>query len=237
MRRIIYLIVIMLGTAVFAQTADAHAIWIESNTTAKKNSTHPVKIVYGDYAEGVIEPTSKWYSDLGTLEVWVTSPSKKKTKLALTNADDHLASSFVTDEDGLYLITTVHATKDLGGTTKYEFSSVAPVLSGKANADFSAISETLSVTVKPKVFKAGEVVELQVRNGIDPFANATVQVMSPQGWVKTIKTDDKGLISFTPRLKGDYIIEASEHKKDAGEWNGKQHTHVWKGSTAHLLVQ
>lgn len=237
MKHIFYIIIIWAISSAATLSASAHAIWIESNTIAKKNTAHEVRIVYGDYAEEIIEPTFKWYSDLKTLEVWVTTPSKKKTKLLLTDAKDHLASSFVPDEDGLYYITTVHSAKDLGGTTKYEFSSVATVFSGKGNADFSPVVETLSVTTSQNIFKTGNVIELQVNKGNQPFINAEVQVMSPQGWIKTIKTNDKGHINFTPRLAGKYVIEASEHKKELGEWHGKQHTHVWKGSTAHILVQ
>ncbi|MES2653248.1 MAG: DUF4198 domain-containing protein [Bacteroidota bacterium] len=236
MKHIFFLIAVLVVSLTTAQTADAHAIWIESNTKAIKNKAHEVKIIYGDYAEEIIEPTSKWYSDLKTLEVWVTSPSKKKTKLLLTDATDHLVSSFVPIEDGMYYITTVHVTKDLGGTTKYEFSSVASVLSGKASAEFAAVEQPLSVTVKPNAYKANDLIELQVSKDNQPFAKAEVQIMSPGGWIKTVKTNDKGQVSFTPKFKGNYIIEASEYKEEAGEWHAKKHTHVWKGSTTRILV-
>lgn len=221
-----------------SQSADAHAIWIESGSKATKNKAHDVKIFYGEYPAGEIEPTEKWYSDLKSLEVWVISPSKKKTKLTLSDAVSHLSSSFVPDEDGIYYITTVHSTRDLGGTTKYEFSSVAPVLSGKAAAAAApaALEQPLSIVVQPAAYKTNGLVELQVWKDGEAFADGEVLIMSPEGWVKTVKADDRGQVSFIPKLKGNYVIETSHYRKEAGEWNSKPYTHTWKGSTTRILV-
>ena len=236
MKKIIFFFAVIAAYTGVVQTANAHAIWIESNPAATKNKAHEVKIFYGEYPEGEVEPTAKWYSDLKSLEVWLTSPSKKKTRLVLTDATDHLNSSFVPDEEGVYFITTVHATKDLGGATKYEFSSVAPVLSGKTASLPAAPEIPLAIIVAPKTYRADGVVELQVRKGSEAFVGGEVMIMSPEGWVKTVKTNDKGQVSFTPKLKGSYVIEASEYKKETGEWNQKQYTHTWKGSTTRILV-
>jgi uncharacterized GH25 family protein len=232
---IVYLIV--LGSYLLGSTeARAHAIWIESNSKATKNKVHDVKVFYGEYPSGVSDSTAKWYSDLKTLEVWVTSPSKKRTKLELSDLSTHLTSSFIPDEDGLYYISTVHTTKDLGGKTKYEFSSVAPVLSGKATAAPLTLEQPLAVIVKPDEYKVNNLVEIQVWKAGQAFVDGEVLIMSPEGWVKTVKSDANGKVSFTPKLKGNYVIETSEYKKEDGEWNAKQYTHTWKGSTTRILV-
>ncbi len=237
MRKLIALLVIMGAYFAGSQTARAHAIWIESNSKATKNKAHEVNVFYGEYPSGVSDSTAKWYSDLKSLEVWVLSPSKKKTKLDLKDLSTHLTSFFIPDEDGLYYISTVHTTKDLGGKTKYEFSSVAPVLSGKATVAPVALEQPLSVIVTPDAYKINNLVELQVWKAGQAFVDGEVLIMSPEGWVKTVKSDANGKVSFTPKLKGNYVIETSDYKKEAGEWNAKQYTHTWKGSTTRILVK
>lgn len=230
-------LLIALATYFGHEDASAHAIWIQSDPKASKNKTHEVKIFYGEYPSGETDSTAKWYSDLKDLEVWVTSPSQRKTKLELKDVATHLASSFIPDEDGLYYISTVHATKDLGGTTKYEFSSLVPILSGKAGAASGPVpSASLAVVSEPKLYRDNEVIELQVWNGTKAFGEAEVLIMSPEGWVKTLKTDDQGKVSFKPQSKGRYVIEASEFKKEAGQWNDKAFTHSWKGTTTSFIV-
>jgi uncharacterized GH25 family protein len=236
MKKAILLMTAILLFAGIAERAEAHAIWIESAAKATKNKAHQVNVFYGEYPEGEADPTAKWFSDLKDLEVWVISPSKKKTKLTLSDATTHLSSSFVPDEDGIYHVTTAHATKDLGGATKYEFSSVVPVLCGTAAATNAAPEQALAIVAKPKTYTTKDVVELNVYKGGQAFAGGTVQIMSPQGWVKTLKTNDKGQVSFTPVIKGNYVIETSDYLPETGEWNQKQYTHSWKGSTTHLVV-
>ncbi|WP_400193272.1 DUF4198 domain-containing protein [Hymenobacter sp. B81] len=223
---------ILVGTS----TATAHAIWIESPTKATKHKAHEVKIVYGDYAEGVVEPTAKWYSDLKTLEVWVTGPAQQKTRLTLTDAGTHLVASFVPEADGLYYLSTVHATRELGGSTKYEFSSVTPVLVGRGAAALAPPAQPLAIVVAPRAYKANEPVEAQVWKAGQVFKNGKVELMSPEGWVKTVQTDANGKLVFTPKLKGSYVLEASDYQEQAGEWHQKKYTHFWQGSTTRILI-
>lgn len=230
-------LLLVLGAYLLGSTeAKAHAIWIESNAKAIKNKAHEVNIFYGEYSSGLSDSTAKWYSDLKNLEVWVTSPGKAKTKLELKDLSTHLSSTFIPEEDGLYYISTVHATKDLGGTTKYEFSSVVPVLSGKAAASTSKPDQVLAVAVAPLAHKTNSQIDVQVWKDGQAFADGEVLIMSPDGWAKTLKSDSKGQVSFIPQLKGGYVIETSDYKKEDGEWHGKKYTHSWKGSTTHILV-
>lgn len=236
MKKVLLSIVALIACLTLTQQANAHAIWIESNSKGSKNKPQQVKVFYGEYPEGVADPVEKWYSDLKGLQVWVISPSQRKSQLTLTNAKDFLSASFTPDEDGVYYVTTVHATKDLGGTTKYEFSSVAPVLVGSPITAPAAPAQSLALIVAPKPYKVNDQVQLQVWKDGQAFVGGEVLVMSPEGWVKTIKTDDKGQITFSPKLKGNYVIEASDYKKEEGKWNDKDYTHSWKGSTTRILV-
>jgi uncharacterized GH25 family protein len=218
------------------QTAAAHAIWIESDAKAVRNKAHDVKVFYGEYPEGNPDSTQNWFSDLKNLEVWVTSPSKKRIKLVLNNAATYLSGSFIPEEDGVFYITTSHQTKELGGTTRYEFSSIVPVLSGKADVSSAVPDNLLAIIVQPKIYKANKVIELLVIKNGGAFAGKEVTIMSPDGWVKTVKTNDRGEVSFTPKSKGSYVIETSDYKKQEGEWNEKKYSHTWHGSTTRIQI-
>lgn len=230
-------LLIALATYFGNETASAHAIWIQSDPKASKNKTHEVQVYYGEYPSGQTDSTAKWYSDLKDLEVWVISPSRRKTKLELKDLSTHLSASFVPDEEGVYYISTLHTAKDLGSTTKYAFSSLVPILSGKTEAfSMPAPPIPLAVVAEPKSYRSNQLIELQVRKGSAAFAQGEVLIMSPEGWVKTLKTDDQGKVSFKPQVKGRYVIEASDYKEEAGQWNDKAFTHSWTGTTTSFTV-
>ena len=235
MKKLIVLFFVLAAYVGAGLEANAHAIWIQSNPKASKNKAHEVNVFYGEYPEGTPDSVGKWYSDLKDLEVWVISPSQKKTKLELKDVSTHLTSSFIPDEDGVYYVSTVHATKDLGGTTKYEFSSAVPVAAGSAAAG-SAPASPLIIVSEAKAYRANQAIDLWVKKDGEALAKGEVSVMSPGGWVKTLHTDAEGKISFVPQLKGRYVIEASSYIKEAGKWNEKDYTHSWKGSTTSFVV-
>jgi uncharacterized GH25 family protein len=237
MKNIPVLVSMLAALLTFPQFTEGHAIWIESKAQATLHQSHEVKIFYGEYPEGAADSTKKWFSDLQSLDVWVVSPTKKKTKLTLRDAATHLAGSFVPDEEGMYYVTTAHTTKELGGTTKYEFSSVAPVQTGSGAATVAAAEQQLAVIARPGIYRTGNTITVQAWNNGTPFADGEVVIMSPEGWVKTLKAGQNGSVTFTPRLKGSYVIETSDYKPEEGQWNDKKYTHSWKGATTHIVVE
>lgn len=237
MRKIIQLGSLCFLGLISTQMVFAHAVWIESNGKATKNQPQEVKVFYGEFPEGVPDSTAKWYSDVKELEVFVVSPGGKKTKLTLTDAITCLKGSFIPEQEGLYYISTVHAARELGGTTKYEFQSIKPVQVGSMKAADRLPEVSLAILTDPAGYKMNEEIELTVlKNGI-PYEGGEVQVMSAEGWVKTLKADKWGKVRFKPVLKGAYVIETSSYAKEAGEWNQKTYTHAWCGATTHLLVK
>ncbi len=228
------MILLLLG----GQVAMAHAIWIESASVAQKNQSQDVKVFYGEYASGEIEKTDKWYSDLKNIEVWLHTPSKKRVKLQLEDKQDYLQSSFLPSEDGVYYITTVHTAKELGGTTKYEFSSFLPVKVGNeaVNRDMSIV-QPLSVSVQTDISGQNSKINALVSKNGKPLENAEVIVMSSSGWSKTFKSDSQGQVSFDPLWKGPYVIEASQYLPETGNWGGKAFTHAWQGSTTFFEIK
>ncbi len=237
MKWIVQYIVLNVAALLTTQFVAAHAVWIETEGKAAKNRVQVVKVFYGEFPEGLPDSTSKWYSDVKSLEVYVTSPGGKRTKLKLEDAFTCLNASFTPQEEGLYYISTEHTAQDLGGTTKYTFIAMKPVLVGDSGTAERLPDVSLAILSDPAGYSIKKQIELTVLNNGQPYAGGEVQIMTAAGWVKTIKANQEGKIRFTPVLKGAYVIETSTYTKQEGEWNQKAFTHAWSGATTHLIVK
>lgn len=220
------------------QMLNAHALWIEAKTVGKAGQAVGVKIYYGEYASNEREDISKWYSDVKNFSLWLTAPGKEKIKLATVAGSNFYQTSFTPEKDGLYVLTVSHEAEELGGTTKYTFSSVATVNVGKTSVvDQSSLPNSLKVTVnEAKVYRVNAPVNFKAVVDGKPWANKNVSVFTPEGWSKEFKTDENGNIAFKPIWPGRYVLEVSNYEKTSGEHNGKKYEAVWQGATSSFEV-
>lgn len=216
----------------------AHALWIETNTTGKVGQSQEVKVYYGEYATNEREETSKWYSDVKTFSLWLTTPAHEKVKLNTKEGDNFYAATFTPDKDGVYTLTVVHEAKELGGTTKYEFSSIASVAVGKTTEiNLSPIANSLKVsTNEAKIFKNNTALQIKAELNGKTLANKHVSVFSPEGWAKEYTTDENGIITFKPLWPGRYVLEVSNIEKTTGDHHGKTYSAIWQGATSSFQV-
>lgn len=216
----------------------AHALWIETNTSGKVGQRHEVKIFYGEYALNEREAIDKWYSDVKDFTLQLNAPGKESIKLEKTANGNHYHASFIPDTEGIYYLTVIHEPKDLGGSTKYEFSAIATVTVGKATKiDLNTIQNALKVnTIEAKLHTLNSPVSLQTILNGQSYANKSVSVFSPQGWSKEFTTDENGIITFSPIWPGRYVVEASHIIKNGGQHHGKEYKTEWKGATSSFEV-
>lgn len=216
----------------------AHALWIETKATGKIGANQEVKIFYGEYVTNERDSVSKWYSDVNDFSLWLTAPGKEKIKLATTPGTNFYSANFTPESDGVYVLTVVHEAKELGGTTKYEFSSLATVSVGKTTAvDAGVISNPLHASViDAKFYKANAPIKIKAMLDGKALADKNVTVFSPEGWSKEYKTDKNGLIEFSPLWAGRYVIEVSDFQNVTGEHHGKKYTAIWQGATSSFEV-
>lgn len=219
----------------FGVSASAHALWIESQPNAAKGVAHELKIFYGEYATNETESIDKWYSDVKAFKITLTTPSQKRTELTKKSHGDFFKSTFVPDEEGIYTLSIVHPAMDLGGTTKYEFSSVILVKVGASIVQFQNLP--FYIHIEPKVFAEGEIVDALILQNGKPVPNTDLLIMSQEGWCKTLKTDVNGKVNFPAVWKGRYVLEAALHKDESGQWHKKSYSKVWQGTTSSIIVQ
>jgi len=216
----------------------AHALWIETKTAGNIGKSHEVKIYYGEYATNEREETAKWYSDVKTFSLWLTAPGQEKVKLNTQEGDNFYGATFTPEKDGVYTLTVVHEAKELGGTTKYEFSSIASVAVGKAaEINLSPIANSLKISAKEaKEFKNNTEVNVKAELNGKPLVNKPVSVFSPEGWTKEYTTDGNGNITFKPLWPGRYVLEVSNFEKTTGDHHGKTYSAIWQGATSSFEV-
>jgi uncharacterized GH25 family protein len=216
----------------------AHALWIETTTTGKIGQSHEVKIYYGEYASNEREETAKWYSDVKTFSLWLTTPGQEKVRLNTKEGDNFYGATFTPEKDGVYTLTVVHEAKELGGTTKYEFSSIASVAVGKTTEiNLSTITNSLKVSAnEAKVFKNNTAVQIKAELNGKPLSNKHIAVFSPEGWAKEYTTDENGNIFFKPLWPGRYVLEVSNSEKTTGDHHGKTYSAIWQGATSSFEV-
>lgn len=216
----------------------AHALWIETNTAGKIGQSQEVKVYYGEYVNNEREETAKWFSDVKSFSLWLTAPGKEKIKLNTIEGSNFYAAKFTPEKDGVYFLTVLHEAKELGGTTKYEFSSIATITVGKVSLiDFTYISNGLKVSVnEAKTYQTNATVKIKAELNGKPLANKHISVFSPEGWAKEYTTDQNGNVEFKPIWPGRYVLEVSNYEKTTGEHYGKTYSAAWQGATSSFEV-
>ncbi len=215
----------------------AHALWIETEETSKKNSSHEVKVFYGEYKHGIIEKTADWYSNLNELKLWLTTPQGEKSLVPYEMKENHLVAQFTPKANGSYLLSISHTAKDLGGDYIYQFNTTAKVLVGKSTTN-PVMSNDVYVTINNNLNKGNDIIKgtVFIKGKIAPKETA-VEVVSPEGWSKQFTTNESGEFEFPVMEKGTYFFEASTIEDAYGEHYGKKYNHIWRCGTTTTLVE
>jgi uncharacterized GH25 family protein len=223
------------GTSIFA-----HALWIETKASGKIGQAHEVLVFYGEYAQDERDITSKWYSDVKELTLWLVGPDKQKIKLTTTLGENVVTASFIPKKEGQYTLLVSHPAKDLAGTTQYHFLSSTVVNVGKISTQLDAEAISNELKIFPETtseYKANMPVKLKaMHNGILKGA-ASVSIFSPSGWSKVSTTNKDGILEFIPLWPGRYVVEVTEYQEKKGEQNGKAYGALWQGATHSFEVK
>lgn len=219
--------------------ASAHALWIETIPIGKTGQAHTVKLFFGEYAEGELEPLSNWHSDLKDLELWLTKPDGSKEKLTVTPDSNFLHTSFVPSANGVYILSTAHKLGDLNGTTQLEFLAQTAVNVGKADGNLEALLGNQELTVFPQStakWKVNKPAKLKALHKGGALNEGVATVLSPAGWSKGIPLGADGTVEFIPLWPGTYVVEVSHYEKTTGKNKGNSYEALWQGATYTIYV-
>src|SRR5690606_35363890 len=173
----------------------SHALWIETSPSGITGQNQQVRVYYGEYAHGLIDPVDKWYSDVKDFKLYLVAPGAEPVELKKTTQHDHFSSDFTPSGDGTYALLVVHPAKDPYETSAFEFSSLAQVVVGKPS------TQTLEIPIMVQTdatgsYNLGDQVQAVISQGGAPLAQVAVEVAVPDGWTKNLQTDAQGKISF-----------------------------------------
>lgn len=226
---------ILILFALFAfKIGHSHALWIETSPIGTINKSHQIKVFFGEYAHQEISPLEKWYSDLKEFKLFLVGPDNKKIQLETKPFSDHFEASFIPESDGVYQVMVLHPAKEPYETMAFEFSSNASIKVGKnAKENFNL---DYGIKLSPQTIKIGDSIRAHIFSEKAVLPNTEVEVISPSGWTKTLKSDENGIVSFLAKEKGVYLLETSIMEEKTSDWFGKTVDKIWKGSTASAIV-
>lgn len=206
----------------------AHALWIHTASSAEKGKEHPYKIYYADYHESAIEPVAAWYSDVKEFELWLISPSGKKTKLEPIARSEYFEGSFVPDEEGEYRMQISHIANPGDSKTAYQFNAYAQLWVGKG------ISKK---KVKPELalIRDGNSSTCEVLFKGKPLVGGEVNVLGPDAETQVVKTGKRGKTRLDLKAKGIYFAEVS-YTEQLAENDTSGLKAIWRCATQVIQV-
>lgn len=218
----------------------AHALWIETQANGKIGQIQEVKIFYGEYAHNLIEDFEGWYSDVEDFKLVLTGPGNEQTILECDSTENYFTTTFTPEKEGIYTLAISHSAKDLGGDYVYQFNTSKEVYVGKSLTGQKNEPAENEIYLKPDVSntnKVGKEIKGSVFIDGKTASGIKVEVVSPQGWVKTLESDSEGSFQFKADWKGKYLVEASYTEDTKGEHYGNKYEHIWKCATYVLVIE
>lgn len=214
-------IILSLALLVSALCASAHAVWIETTLNGSKNKTQEVRVYLGEYAENVRDSVTKWFSNMKDVQLFVTAPNGDRQPITLKANGNHLVGSFTPATDGAYTLSITHAVADIYSEGKIMYYATATVVAGKPTPSLLPEATALSIVPAVEDPKKAQAVPLKVFNDKQPLAASKIEISSPDGWIKTLHSNESGEAVFSPLQSGQYLLEAVRTEKTTGEHNGK----------------
>ena len=222
----------LLGTL----TAQAHYLWIETNTNGKLGQSQEVRVHYGEYTYGVIEKVEgEAFPAVSKFTLWVISPDGSKTELKTEPKEDHYLASFTPSQNGVYTIALNNNEIDVIDYTQYDFGifkthyhSTAKV---KVGTDGDTKAENPEGIVVKQLENDGKEIKLQVLYKGEPIPKNELKVYVADLWSKTLYTDDNGEVSFALPWDTKYIVETTTKEEIPGTYNGEEYEFIWHCAT------
>jgi uncharacterized GH25 family protein len=184
-------------TATAPMPALAHMVWLE------RDSTGPARAYFGEPGEGVREKSG---GALDRIATPLAFHVERGEALPVQRQDDHIAVPAAGAGDVRLVEEGLAPREDrrAGGRTRTVFH---------AKAGRSETAAALDLELTPLAPEGNEFV-LLFRGA--PLPKATVTVIAPPRWEKTLRTDDAGRVTLALPWAGRYVVEAAHVEEQPG---------------------
>ncbi len=192
-------------------SATAHEVWLE------RDGSGPARVYLGEPAEPVPPGGDPEFANLKKPVVFTDNPA---APAALTRKADHIEAAVAGSGD-------VRAKDD----TVFEPWKSGDKFEGAAFYARAGRTETrtaLDLEIAPVA--AGADTFLVIWKG-QPLADASVNLVNPDRWSKSFKTDAAGKVTIPTEWNGRYLLAVSHPVEGAAKLGGKDVGKVWHTST------
>lgn len=213
----------------------AHSVWIETDTNAKINQPHEIKVFFGELDSPT--PTAKWFSDIKDLEIKVVSPSGREFLLKeKTEKEQFYLANFVPTENGVYKISVHHLVRNTHRKMKITYQSIAFINTDNQREIQRLGNPPLELALMNNLPKINESFALKTFLEGEAKAKEKIKILADNGWELSLRTDEKGEASFKPLWKGKYLVEYANDKKVLGMHNGQEYNSDYQVITMLINV-
>lgn len=196
--------------------AQAHYVWIESETNAE------ARVYFGEYNEGVRETAGGRFDERAKLEAWSERADHSKLGLELSKRADHYALRLDRRAGWILAVDTQSEVKDY---RKNRLGIVKPMFYARtaiANQP-AAARPGLPLDILPV---PGDGKAVQVFFDGRPLVAAKVSVYAPNLWMQELQTDAQGKLTPATPWPGRYVLDVVHEEPKPGEFNGQRYESI-----------
>lgn len=220
----------------FISFLNAHTVWVETEIKGKINQKHEIKVFFGEIDKPT--PTDKWFSDIEDLEVTLTAPSGKVTKIKEKIQNKSYYSVFFTPtEEGTYTINVNHLVKEVFRKMKITYQSIAFVNTTNQVKNVPLGVAPFEMEMQNTKLKKEQKKVLKLLSQGEPNPQQKVKIVADNGWELDKTSNERGEVNFKPLWKGKYLFEWVNSQKVSAEHNGKPYELDYKMVTYMMEVK
>lgn len=219
-------------------TVNAHNIWLEVKGSGKINDKVQVQLFFGEYGEGTPEKGAK-LDRLKDIKIYVIDASGTKTAVEMTQTDTHWQGSFDAKTAGTYQIVGINDQGEVRDMSKKHLGFGRSILYLKSTYTVKT-SEAKEYAVQPldlTAQKQNDSYMLTAFKDKKEQGDLNITIINPEGWVKTVETNEIGQASFTPNKKGLYLINLEWIDNTKGNFKDKAFDNTVNKTVLSLRVE
>jgi len=224
----------------------AHYMWIEASPTLKLGQEQTVKIFYGEFENKLLEESGKRLDEVAGLEAWMIDPSGKKESMRLEQQQNHYVTKVIPTLKGKYEVLVVNTVRSVVDWTAYDLGIIKPTYYscfvfnvGEKDHAAPSIRNDLALMIVTEAikFSMDKEVKLNAFYKGKEIKKAKLMVYAPNGWMKELERNEKGVYSFIPLEKGQYVIETIYKEKIPGVYQDKNYEAIRHRATLTIYVK
>lgn len=218
-------------------------MWIETNPSGSVNEEHEINVFFGEFSHDVREDAGEESFDkVKKFELWITDQHGEKTILEAVPNGNHYTASFVPTNEGVYTVVLNNDKIEVLDFSKYDFGifkthyhASAKIQIGKEAGETSD-SNDQGIAIN-NLSNDAKSVQLEVTYQGKAMSESEITVFLPQGWTKTLETDEKGTVAFELPWESTYLIEVATKEEIPGTYEGKEYEFIYHCATLSITKE